>query len=169
MKRMNKYKQIANLLFQTTQKFSNVACYIPKQPIITPRDRIRLLSKHPSGLINVRGKNETIQTSKSWCLGWLENKIQYSHDMRFIWTGVKSLLGDTGEDRFQYPNPHNYKHHSRRGSRNPKPEFSRINGGGSTSAMSTCRNDLEMSSTVNGILHSRWFVSRILKWSSNIF
>lgn len=45
-----------------------------------------------------------------------------------------------------------YMHHSGRGSRNPNPEFSRINGGGSMSTMSTCFIDLEMSSTVNGML-----------------
>lgn len=42
--------------------------------------------------------------------------------------------------------------HSGRGSRNPNPEFSRISGGGSTSAISTCCIDLEMSSTENGML-----------------
>lgn len=44
--------------------------------------------------------------------------------------------------------------HSERASKNPNPEFSRINGGGSTSATSTCCIDLEMSSTENGMLHS---------------
>lgn len=46
-----------------------------------------------------------------------------------------------------------FEHHSVRGSKNPKPEFSRITAGGSTSAMSTCCNDLEMSSTVKGMLY----------------
>lgn len=35
----------------------------------------------------------------------------------------------------------------------PKPEFSRIRGGGSTSDISICCIDLEMSSTENGMLH----------------
>lgn len=43
-------------------------------------------------------------------------------------------------------------HHSERWSKNTKPEFSRINDGGSTS-VSTCFIDLEMSSTVKGMLH----------------
>lgn len=47
-----------------------------------------------------------------------------------------------------------YEHHSERGSKNPKLEFSRINSGGSMSAISTCCIDLEMSSTVNGMLDS---------------
>lgn len=49
-----------------------------------------------------------------------------------------------------------HDYHSERGSKNPKPEFSRIIDGGSTSAMSTCCRDLEMSSTVNGMLH--WYM-----------
>lgn len=47
-------------------------------------------------------------------------------------------------------------HHSGRGSKNPKPEFSRSNGGGSMSAISTCCIDLEMSSTVNGMLYKHY-------------
>lgn len=49
-----------------------------------------------------------------------------------------------------------YEHHSERASKNPNPEFSRINGGGSTSATSTCWIDLEMSSTENGMLHPKF-------------
>lgn len=44
-------------------------------------------------------------------------------------------------------------HHSERCSKNVKPEFSRIKGGGSISAISICCIDLEISSTVNGMLH----------------
>jgi len=40
------------------------------------------------------------------------------------------------------------------GNKNTKPEFSRINGGGSMSDMSICCMDLDMSSTENGILES---------------
>jgi hypothetical protein len=39
------------------------------------------------------------------------------------------------------------------GNKNTKPEFSRINGGGSMSDMSICCIDLDMSSTENGMLH----------------
>lgn len=44
-------------------------------------------------------------------------------------------------------------YHSDRCNKNVKPEFSRIKGGGSISAISICCIDLEISSTVNGMLH----------------
>jgi len=43
-------------------------------------------------------------------------------------------------------------HQSERCNRNPKPEFSRSSGGGSTSASSTCSIAFEISSTENGML-----------------
>lgn len=43
--------------------------------------------------------------------------------------------------------------YSERGSKKLNPEFSRTNGGGSTSVISTCCIELEMSFTENGMLH----------------
>lgn len=42
---------------------------------------------------------------------------------------------------------------SGRGNKKLKPEFSRIRGGGSISAISICSIDFDMSSTENGMLH----------------
>jgi hypothetical protein len=44
---------------------------------------------------------------------------------------------------------------SGRGNKKLKPEFSRINGGGSISDISICSFDFDMSSTENGMLQSR--------------
>lgn len=44
-------------------------------------------------------------------------------------------------------------YHSDRCNKNVKPELSRIKGGGSISAISICCIDLEISSTVKGMLH----------------
>lgn len=45
-----------------------------------------------------------------------------------------------------------FDHHSERWCKKTNPEFSRINGGGSISARSTCCIDLDMSSTEKGML-----------------
>jgi hypothetical protein len=44
--------------------------------------------------------------------------------------------------------------YSMRGSKKLKPEFSRIRGGGSMSAMSICSMDFDKSSTENGMLQT---------------
>ena len=44
--------------------------------------------------------------------------------------------------------------YSERGNMKVKPEFSRISGGGSISAMSICSMDFDKSSTENGMLHT---------------
>lgn len=46
--------------------------------------------------------------------------------------------------------------YSVRGNKKVKPEFSRITGGGSTSEMTICSIDLDMSSTEKGILQQPW-------------
>lgn len=56
-------------------------------------------------------------------------------------------------------------HQLERWCKNTNAEFSRINGGGSTSAMSTCWIDLEMSSTENGMLHHNLRQDMNLRWS----
>lgn len=63
-------------------------------------------------------------------------------------------------------NQKSFVHYSERASKNPNPEFSRINGGGSTSATSTCCMDFEMSSTENGILRTYQKVKE--KYYSNV-
>lgn len=50
---------------------------------------------------------------------------------------------------------HNESCQSGRGNKKLKPEFSRINGGGSISDISICSFDFDMSSTENGILQMK--------------
>lgn len=54
--------------------------------------------------------------------------------------------------RFLFHRAHGRHGHSVRCNKNMKPEFSRIRGGGSMSPTSICCIDLDMSSTVNGML-----------------
>lgn len=78
-----------------------------------------------------------LYTWRIWLMMYVCTSFSAKNCAKFTWDSIS----------------HDYDHHSERGSKNPKPEFSRINGGGSTSAMSTFCIDLEMSSTENGMLH----------------
>lgn len=74
-------------------------------------------------------------------------------------TSIDVLLRFGYNDVIYNVRDYDHQHHSKRGSKNPNPECSRINGGGSMSVISTCSIVLEMSSTENGMLDLNFIIN----------